>query len=72
MKKRKITDVDLFIPCFIDQIYPQTGFNMVKLLEKAGFVKEGILREAKFSDGGYHDIIRYGILRNEWEKKKTA
>ncbi len=36
MKKRKITDVDLFIPCFIDQIYPQTGFNMVKLLEKAG------------------------------------
>jgi L-lactate dehydrogenase complex protein LldE len=32
----KITDVDLFIPCFIDQIYPQTAFNMVKVLEKAG------------------------------------
>ncbi len=29
-------DVDIFIPCFIDQIYPQTGFNMVKVLEKAG------------------------------------
>lgn len=26
--------VDLFIPCFIDQIYPQTAFNMVKVLEK--------------------------------------
>ncbi len=36
MKNKKITDVDLFIPCFIDQIYPETGFNMVKLLEKAG------------------------------------
>lgn len=28
--------VDLFIPCFIDQIYPQTGMNMVKILEKCG------------------------------------
>lgn len=28
--------VDIFIPCFIDQIYPQTAFNMVKVLEKAG------------------------------------
>lgn len=28
--------VDIFIPCFIDQLYPQTGFNMVKVLEKAG------------------------------------
>lgn len=28
--------VDIFIPCFIDQIYPQTGFNMVKILEKLG------------------------------------
>ena len=28
--------VDLFIPCFIDQIYPQTGFSMVRVLEKLG------------------------------------
>lgn len=28
--------VDLFIPCFIDQLYPHIGFNMVKVLEKAG------------------------------------
>jgi L-lactate dehydrogenase complex protein LldE len=28
--------VQLFIPCFVDQLYPQTGMNMVKLLEKAG------------------------------------
>ena len=28
--------VDIFIPCFIDQIYPETGFNMVKILEKLG------------------------------------
>ena len=29
-------DVDIFIPCFIDQLYPETGFNMVKILEKVG------------------------------------
>jgi len=27
--------VHLFIPCFVDQLYPQTAFNMVKVLEKA-------------------------------------
>ncbi|MDQ6901400.1 MAG: (Fe-S)-binding protein [Bacteroidota bacterium] len=27
--------VHLFIPCFIDQLYPQTAFNMIKVLEKA-------------------------------------
>jgi L-lactate dehydrogenase complex protein LldE len=29
-------NVQLFIPCFVDQLYPETGFNMVKVLEKAG------------------------------------
>jgi L-lactate dehydrogenase complex protein LldE len=28
--------VQLFIPCFVDQLYPATAFNMVKVLEKAG------------------------------------
>lgn len=26
--------VDIFIPCFIDQLFPHTGFNMIKILEK--------------------------------------
>lgn len=29
-------NIQLFIPCFVDQLYPDTGFNMVKVLEKAG------------------------------------
>jgi L-lactate dehydrogenase complex protein LldE len=28
--------VQLFIPCFMDQLYPDTAFNAVKVLEKAG------------------------------------
>ncbi|HET9058257.1 MAG TPA: (Fe-S)-binding protein [Chitinophagaceae bacterium] len=29
-------NVQIFIPCFVDQLYPETAFNMVKVLEKAG------------------------------------
>lgn len=29
-------NVSVFIPCFIDQLYPQTGMNMVKVLERLG------------------------------------
>jgi len=28
--------VDIFIPCFIDQMHPNVGLNMVKVLEKLG------------------------------------
>ena len=28
--------VHVFIPCFIDQLYPTVGINMVKVLQKAG------------------------------------
>ncbi len=28
--------VDIFIPCYIDQVYPETALNMVKVLERAG------------------------------------
>ena len=35
--------------------------------EKAGFVKEGVLRHAHFSDGKHHDVIRMSLLRAEWD-----
>ncbi len=28
--------IDLFIPCFVDQFYPETAFSMMKVLRKAG------------------------------------
>jgi L-lactate dehydrogenase complex protein LldE len=40
IKKHRPADfsmkVQIFIPCFVDQLYPETAFNMVKVLEKAG------------------------------------
>ncbi len=29
-------NVQIFIPCFIDQLYPQVAFSMIKVLKKAG------------------------------------
>lgn len=29
-------NVHVFIPCFIDQLYPDAGFNTIKVLERAG------------------------------------
>jgi L-lactate dehydrogenase complex protein LldE len=29
-------NVQLFVPCFVDQLYPQTAFNMIKVLQKLG------------------------------------
>ena len=34
--KKDFMIVDAFIPCFIDQAFPDTAFNMIKLLEKLG------------------------------------
>lgn len=28
--------VQLFVPCFVDQLFPETAFNMVRVLEKLG------------------------------------
>ncbi|HEV7331162.1 MAG TPA: (Fe-S)-binding protein [Flavisolibacter sp.] len=28
--------IQLFVPCFVDQLYPESAFNMVAVLEKAG------------------------------------
>ena len=35
--------------------------------EKAGFVTEGTLRHAHYSDGKYQDVVRMALLRGEWE-----
>jgi RimJ/RimL family protein N-acetyltransferase len=34
-------------------------------LEKAGFVREGVVRGSQFRAGGYHDLITYSRLRSD-------
>jgi RimJ/RimL family protein N-acetyltransferase len=40
----------------------------VKCYEKAGFVKEGTLRQENFRNNQYYDIVRMSILRSEYAK----
>lgn len=40
----------------------------IKLLESLGFMREGLLREAKFHDNKYWDILIMGILKEEYRK----
>jgi RimJ/RimL family protein N-acetyltransferase len=44
--------------------------NAIRLFERSGFKREGILREARFFDGKYHDIIRFGLLKSEYSSDK--
>ena len=39
----------------------------IRAYENAGFKKEGIMRNACFRDGQFHDKIIMSILRDEWE-----
>ncbi|HEY9115873.1 MAG TPA: (Fe-S)-binding protein [Bacteroidales bacterium] len=58
-------EVDLFIPCFIDQFYPETGFNMVKVLEKAGVkvhynTKQTCCGQMAFNSGFWDEAKKLG------------
>ena len=41
----------------------------IGLLESLGFEHEGTLREAAWFRGDYHDMLWYGLLRDEWETR---
>lgn len=39
----------------------------IKCYEKLGFVQEGCLRKEIFREGKYHDILHYGLFREEFK-----
>ena len=53
----------------LHKIYLQTSrrfSNAIKMYERIGFVKEGVLRQHYYSNGKYEDKIIYSILRAEY------
>lgn len=42
----------------------------VRMHKKLGFRQEGIRRQSDFVNGQYHDLIMFGLLREEWEQLK--
>jgi RimJ/RimL family protein N-acetyltransferase len=57
VRVQAITDVD--------------NFASQRVLEKAGFKKEGILRKSAFIRGKWCDDCLYSILREEWKEPKV-
>jgi ribosomal-protein-alanine N-acetyltransferase len=39
-----------------------------QLLEKLGFQNEGLMREYGYWRGGFHDLMLYSILYDDWQK----
>jgi len=42
----------------------------IRAYEKAGFIKEGCLRQAVFKNGSYQDMFIMSVLRSEWEANR--
>ncbi len=45
----------------------ETNKRAIRSYEKAGFVHEGRLRQAQFSNGKYEDVLLMSVLRPEWQ-----
>lgn len=43
-----------------------------QVLEKIGFVEEGIKREQVFVDGEHQDVHIYGLLEREWHSDESS
>ncbi len=63
----------LFLSKNIVRIYALTNVKNVasqKVLEKAGFKKDGVIRKSLFINGEWRDRSLYSILREEWKEPK--
>lgn len=47
------------------------NLGSIHALEKTGFSREGILRQAYFCDGQYHDCVNLSLLRSEWQARRV-
>ena len=44
----------------------------VRAYEKAGFVREGVLRQEQYRNFRYYDVIRMGLLRDDYAKLRGS
>jgi RimJ/RimL family protein N-acetyltransferase len=42
----------------------------IRIYNAVGFKKEGVLRQAMFRSGAYHDFWVMGMLKREWQRYK--
>ena len=44
----------------------------IRSYEKAGFKQEGRLRQDRFMDGKYIDVLLMSVLRSEWKEVESG
>lgn len=76
--------VTLAVRAFLGYCFGELGMNRVELTaatenvrsirvaERAGFVREGRLRQAEWLDGSFVDHYVYGLLRGEYQPTPTT
>jgi ribosomal-protein-alanine N-acetyltransferase len=43
------------------------NLRSLRLIERCGFRKEGVLRQKSYYKGAFHDDVIYSLLREEWK-----
>jgi ribosomal-protein-alanine N-acetyltransferase len=51
------------------ETHPQNKVSL-RVLEKAGFSREGVIRKSFFSRGVWRDTALFIVLREEWKEPK--
>ncbi|MEE9442970.1 MAG: GNAT family protein [candidate division Zixibacteria bacterium] len=46
----------------------ENNIGSIRLQESLGFIKEGVFRKERYIRGEYYDDIRFGMLKEEFEK----
>lgn len=52
-------------------VYPENTASL-HLLEKLGFLKEGLLRDYLFQNDHFHDTYILSLLKSDWEKRQNG
>jgi len=45
-----------------------TNAPALAMMRSAGFLQEGLLRQAKFYQGSFVDIVFFGLLKSDWSR----
>lgn len=45
------------------------NIGCIKAFENAGFVREGVLRQAYYCDGEYQGVVIMGLIKSDWRKE---
>ena len=61
-----------FGPLALNRVWVQVderNTRGIRAYQKAGFRREGLLRESRYADGRYHNTLLMAVLRGEWRAR---